>query len=102
MRGAIKFVSEATRKLRLGESDMTFKMIISDREEEKKRTHFRINATRLSYKMGYSVSHISRVIRRKTRPSTECLMHLADVLGLTMDETHRAIKEGRIYVGKAN
>lgn len=77
-----------------------FSITITDNPIEALPDSITINVTRLSYRAGYSISHISRVFSGETNPSIECLMKLSESLGMTMDDLHRMIKERKVYVSK--
>jgi len=74
------------------------KFEITIRDKDDKPVEVIVNVTRLARQTGYSVSHISRVMRRETQPSVECLVALASALGLSIDKLHTMIKEREIRV----
>jgi DNA-binding phage protein len=62
----------------------------------------RVNLTSLSKKTGYSISHLSRVVRRETSPSVNCLEQMGKALGLNMHLLYKAIKDGKLGAWKNN
>ena len=76
-----------------------FTLTISDSGKPKKgRT--RVNITRLSHTTGYSKSHISRVFSKETKPSLDCLVKLAQAMGIEIGTLHERIKERKFNVSK--
>ena len=61
-----------------------------------------VNLSKLSRTTGYSVSHLSRVIRQETNPSVDCLERMGKALNLNMEFLLKIIKERRLYAWKNN
>lgn len=76
-----------------------FTMTISNSGKPKKGKT-RVNITRLSHATGYSKSHISRVFSRETKPSVDCLVKLAQAMGIEIGTLHEKIKGRKFNVNK--
>ncbi len=61
-----------------------------------------IHLTQLANTIGYSPSHLSRVINRLSNPSVHCLEAMGKELGVNMELLWKMIKEGRVYAWKNN
>lgn len=74
-----------------------FEVIIRSVKEPQRRIE--INISRLSQMTGYSVSHLSRFIAGKTRPTMKCWVEVASALGIGLDELKNLIDNRGIRHG---
>ncbi len=78
-----------------------FTLLIRDAAEPPPQ-HLQINITRLATQMGYSPSHLSRVLAHKTTPSLRCVQKIATTLQLNINDLCKMLEEGRISATKTN